>query len=167
MVHQYLLHHRPLGHSRSPQTHLFLCFMLNSIYLSLCVNVLFSLGETSAGKSSVINLILGEEILPNAVLSTTATIFELKYGEKPMIGLHFKSNEGSRDPMYYELTGSKETYEQQITNLAGQKKGRGKVSPYKKVEIFWPHPLFQVILCVYCLFFIEGLNGDTSITLNT
>ncbi|KAL9963754.1 hypothetical protein ACROYT_G027290 [Oculina patagonica] len=100
-------------------------------------------GETSAGKSSVINLILGEEILPNAVLSTTSTIFELKYGEKPMIGLHFKDNDGSRDPMYYELTGSKETYEQQITNLAGQKKGRGKVSPYKKVELFWPHPLFQ------------------------
>ena len=93
-------------------------------------------------------MILGEEILPRAVLSTTLTIFELKYGEKPMIGLHFKENDGSRDPVYYELTGPKETYEQQITNLTGQKKNRGKVSPYKKVELFWPHPLFQVILRV-------------------
>lgn len=119
------------------------------IFISaLCLNILFSLGETSAGKSSVINLILGEEILPNAVLSTTSTIFELKYGEKPMICLHFKDNDGSRDPMYYKLTGPKETYEQQITNLVGHKKDRGKGSPYKKVELFWPHPLFQVILCV-------------------
>ncbi len=115
---------------------------------------MFLLGETSAGKSSVINLILGEEILPNAVLCTTSTIFELKYGEKPMIGLHFKDNDGSRDPMYCELIGSKETYEQQISSLTGQKKDRGKVSPYKKVELFWPHPLFQVILRVVYSFII-------------
>ncbi len=119
---------------------------------------MFSSGETSAGKSSVINLILGEEILPNAVLSTTSTIFELKYGEKPMIGLHFKDNDGSRDPMYYELTGSKVTYEQQITNLTGQKKARGKVSPFKKVELFWPHPLFQVILRAAYYLLPERLN---------
>ena len=114
---------------------------------------LFSSGETSAGKSSVINLILGEEILPNAVLSTTSTIFELKYGEKPMIGLHFKDNDGSRDPVYYELTGPKENYEKQIKSFAGQKKDRGKVSPYKKVELFWPHPLLQVYNLAFCYFY--------------
>ena len=110
---------------------------------------MFILGETSAGKSSVINLILGEEILPNAVLSTTSTIFELKYGEKPMIGIHFKDNDDSREPMYYELAGSKETYVQQITNFVAPKKDRGKVSPYKKIELFWPHPLFQVNCFIY------------------
>jgi len=50
-------------------------------------------GETSAGKSSVINLILGEDLLPYALLSTTSTICEMKYGEKPKIGVHLKQTD--------------------------------------------------------------------------
>lgn len=42
----------------------------------------FISGESSAGKSSMLNLILGEELLPFSVLSTTSTICELRYGKK-------------------------------------------------------------------------------------
>ena len=38
-------------------------------------------GETGSGKSSLINLILGEELLPYSVLSTTSATCELRYGE--------------------------------------------------------------------------------------
>lgn len=92
------------------------------------------------------------------MLSTTSTIFELKYGEKPKVGLHFKGHNDPRDPMYVELTGPKETYEQQIRNLVGRKKDQGKVSLFKKVELFWPHPLFEVT----CVLLSEFLCFKTS-----
>ena len=66
---------------------------LQVFYLNMSYAWKFSSsGETSAGKSSVINLILGEEILPSAVLSTTSTIFELKYDKTPMVVIHFKDS---------------------------------------------------------------------------
>ena len=100
-----------------------------------------SSGETSAGKSSLINLILGEEILPSGTLSTTSTIFELKYDKTPMVVIHFKD---SREPLHYKLVGSKESFLEQITNLVTQENDRGRVSTFRKIELFWPHPLFQV-----------------------
>ena len=105
------------------------------------------IGETSAGKSSVINLILGEDLLPYALLSTTSTICELKYGEKPKIGVHFKqTGSETRQPMFQELaTDGRETYKQQIEKFVSLKSGRENV-PYTKIELFFPHPLFKVIL---------------------
>ena len=100
-----------------------------------------SSGETSAGKSSLINLILGEEILPSALLSTTSTIFELKYDKTPMVVIHFKD---SRKSMRYKLAGPKESFLMQITNLVFEKNDPGRVSSFRKIELFWPHPLFQV-----------------------
>lgn len=104
-------------------------------------------GETSAGKSSVINLILGDDLLPSALLSTTSTICELKYGEKPKIGVHFKQTDTElRKPMFQELvTDGGESYKQQIEKFVSLKSGREEV-PYTKIELFYPHPLFKVIL---------------------
>jgi small GTP-binding protein len=41
------------------------------------------LGEFDAGKTSLINAILGEEIFVSSILPTTATICEISYGPKP------------------------------------------------------------------------------------
>ncbi|XP_078380423.1 uncharacterized protein LOC144663376 [Oculina patagonica] len=100
-------------------------------------------GETSAGKSSIINLILGEDLLPYSILSTTSTICELKYGEKPAIRVHFKDGgEKTREPFYRELGHSSETYKEEIEGFVHLKDDREKGS-YKKIELFWPHPLFK------------------------
>ena len=92
-------------------------------------------------------MILGEDLLPYALLSTTSTICELKYGEKPKIGVHFKqTGSETREPMYQELaTDGRETYKQQIEKFVSLKSGRENV-PYTKIELFFPHPLFKVIL---------------------
>ena len=59
---------------------------------------LFSLtGETSSGKSSLINLIMGEELLPYSLLSTTSTICEVKFGTKRKIVAHFKDKDPDTD----------------------------------------------------------------------
>ena len=54
-------------------------------------------GETSAGKSSLINLILGEEVLPSNFLPTTSVICELKYGKERQIVLHYKEAEFTKE----------------------------------------------------------------------
>ncbi|KAL9963751.1 hypothetical protein ACROYT_G027285 [Oculina patagonica] len=101
-------------------------------------------GETSAGKSSIINLILGEDLLPYSILSTTSTICELKYGEAPAIGIHYKDGSGEyREPFYKELAHSSATYKEEIEGFVHLKDEREKGSPYKKIELFWPHPLFK------------------------
>ena len=100
-------------------------------------------GETSSGKSSLVNLILGEEILPCCTTVTTSTICELKYGERPAMVVHFKD----KDPETGETTKNipfDEPFEQsscrkQISTFV-HKKG----SSFKKVELFWPHDLLQV-----------------------
>lgn len=104
-------------------------------------------GETSSGKSSVINLILGEDLLPHKTLSTTSTICELKYGEKPKIGVHFKdTGTETREPKFHELvTDGEETYKEQIEKFVHLKNEDREKKPYKKIELFWPHPLFKVI----------------------
>ncbi|KAL9963746.1 hypothetical protein ACROYT_G027280 [Oculina patagonica] len=101
-------------------------------------------GETSTGKSSIINLILDEDILPCCILSATWTICELKYGETPAIRVHFKDGSGeTREPFYQELGHSSATYKQEIEGFLYLRDEREKGSPYQKIELFWPHPLFK------------------------
>ena len=101
------------------------------------------LGETSAGKSSMLNLILGEELLPFSVLSTTSTICELKYGREKRIKIHYKKE--GKAPETKHLTETS-PYIDQISEFVHVKSAslREKASSYKKVELFWPHRLLQV-----------------------
>ena len=50
---------------------------------------LYITGETSAGKSSLINLLLNEKVIPIGVLQTTLTICEISYGAKKEAVIHF------------------------------------------------------------------------------
>ena len=111
-------------------------------------------GETSSGKSSLINQIMGEELLPYSVLSTTSTICELKYGPRRRIVAHFKDKDPEtglglkmtslrkNDP---NTASEKESYLQQISSFVHVKSDRKKGSLYKKTELFWPHKLLQVL----------------------
>ena len=47
-------------------------------------------GEFKRGKSTFINAILGQGILPSDILPTTATINRITYGIKPLVKIHFK-----------------------------------------------------------------------------
>ena len=112
---------------------------------------LFLLGETCSGKSSLVNLILGEELLPYSALCTTSTMCELKYGEERKIVAHFKE----QDPktglqtktihLQEQPTGSTEqSYLQQISPYMHEKGDREMGPTFKKIELFWPHSLLQV-----------------------
>ncbi|XP_022801997.1 mitofusin-2-like [Stylophora pistillata] len=99
-------------------------------------------GETSAGKSSMLNLILGEELLPFSVLSTTSTICELKHGRERTIKIHYKDE---RKAPKEKILEESSPYKDQISEFVHVKSAdlREKASDYKKVELFWPHALLQ------------------------
>ena len=91
----------------------------------------------------MLNLILGEELLPFSNLSTTSTICELKYGREKKVKVHFKEEGKDPETKYLEETSS---YLDQISEFVHAKSNsfREKASDYKKVELFWPHRLLKV-----------------------
>ena len=108
------------------------------------------------------NLILGEEILPYSILSTTSTICELKFGEERRIVAHFKdkdpeTGQPTKTILLEEPTGSSEnSYLKQISPYVHLKTDHEKGSTFKKIELFWPHSLLQVIIKVK----INGQSHD-------
>ena len=103
----------------------------------------------------MINLILGDELLPHSVLSTTSTICELKFGNERKIVAHFKDKDPETglatkvirlhktDP---GAASDEQSYLQQISPFVHVKNDREKGSIYKKIELFWPHSLLQVVI---------------------
>ena len=125
-------------------------FLLYNFKLFPFVCLSFSLrniGESSAGKSSFLNLLLGEQLLPSAVLNATSTICEIKYGLERKLVVHYKDG----DPQTGLPTKSiplnqsdQSSYMDQISSYVHMKGDREKGSPFTKVEIFWPHEFLKV-----------------------
>ena len=116
--------------------------------LSLYFHLFILTGETSSGKSTLLNLILGEQLLPYSFLSTTSTICELRYGDTPKLVVHFK-DKGFGDTSRTVLLGkpsegSEQSYLKQISQFVHRKTNRKKGSDYEKIELFWPHNLLKV-----------------------
>lgn len=107
-------------------------------------------GETGAGKSSLVNLILGEELLPYSLLSTTSTICEMRYGQQRKVVAHFKDKDPETGLPTKAFTlveppegATEQSYLQQISPYVHLKGDREKGSSYKKIELFWPHELLR------------------------
>ena len=101
------------------------------------------------------NLILGEELLLYSFLRTTSTICELKYGEQRRIVAHFKDKDPDTGQptkttllREHQTDSSEESYLQQISPYVHVKNDREKGSVFKKIELFWPHNLLQVVVVV-------------------
>ncbi|KAJ7349515.1 mitofusin, partial [Desmophyllum pertusum] len=117
----------------------------HNLYYKLSKSFLYP-GETSSGKSTLLNLILGEQLLPSSMLSTTSTICELKYGATPKLVAHFKDKELPEKTILLSqsMETSQQNYLQQISSFVHVKSDREKGSDYKKIELYWPHSLLKV-----------------------
>ncbi|XP_078655565.1 uncharacterized protein LOC144902179 [Branchiostoma floridae x Branchiostoma belcheri] len=105
-------------------------------------------GETSSGKSTLLNVLLGENILPSSVLSTTSVICEIKYGTKKKAVVHLRNPDPITNQKILELplNGPTEVDLEKISqyvHMKGEERETASNLNCDKVEIYWPLPLLE------------------------
>ena len=100
----------------------------------------------SSGKSSLINLILGEDILPVGLEAVTSTVCEIRYAETRKLLIHRNGQHGSgiEEITLDEPSKEVKSYADQLQEYLSQKDDREKESRYEKCELYWPHELLKV-----------------------
>ncbi|XP_060590684.1 uncharacterized protein LOC132745735 isoform X2 [Ruditapes philippinarum] len=101
-------------------------------------------GETSAGKSSLLNLILGTEVLPHSLLCATSTICRLHNSESKRFEIITDTDEvikievDSNDDPDTQEEKLKEKLKPYVSGTESREQHK-----YKQVEIYWPIPMLQ------------------------
>lgn len=113
-------------------------------------------GTFSNGKSSVINALLGENVLPAYALPTTAVINEVKYGAKKEAVLYFRNPLPEKLPETLSPKAKSHMEKHKNSNVPPLVIDYNEIedyvvipmgedptemlmeSPYEKVELFWP-----------------------------
>ncbi|XP_069125049.1 uncharacterized protein [Argopecten irradians] len=101
-------------------------------------------GETSAGKSSFINLLLGTDLLPTSDLQCTSTICEIRYSQdgKRYAVLHHRSvDRQKRRPENIDLEHGDGV--EILSKVIKKVDEDTEESPYSRVEIFWPIDILE------------------------
>jgi GTPase SAR1 family protein len=93
---------------------------------------LLVIGDFNTGKTTLINALLGRELLPSWAVETTAIINEIKWGASEAALIHFKDGSTQQVPIaelesYVALPPETSNPHDCI-----------KEAPYSKIEIFWP-----------------------------
>jgi small GTP-binding protein len=99
---------------------------LEKIHFNLSV-----LGQFKRGKSTLINALLGEDILPTGVLPLTAIITSLHYSENKMAEVIF--NNGEKKIINYK----------NICQYVTEKENPQNCKEIKEVDIYYPSPLLK------------------------
>jgi GTP-binding protein EngB required for normal cell division len=119
------------------------------------------IGGFSAGKSTIINALLGEDILPAFSYPTTAIINEIKYSEQKKATLFFRNpipknipddfapeaiahikKYGGKNVPPLIISADKETVEKYVVIPEGAE-NMMRESPYKNLELLWPLELLK------------------------
>ncbi|XP_060075713.1 uncharacterized protein LOC132555383 [Ylistrum balloti] len=101
-------------------------------------------GETGAGKSSFLNLILQADLLPTKQLRCTTTIVEIRKSldEKKVARIHYKVQEGERKqrPPTDIIMETENDIREVQARMCFEEDGE---TPYEKIEIAWPFPALE------------------------
>lgn len=103
-----------------------------------------SAGETGAGKSSLLNLILGTEVLPYSSLCETSTIFRLHHSNRKRFEIIYEDN----DSKTVENENDSDLIKKLSEEMSGKNRSDedlGKHKLCRQVEIYWPIPMLQVL----------------------
>lgn len=112
-------------------------------------------GEFKRGKSTLLNAMLGAEVLPAYAIPTTAIINEIKWGDNPHAIIHHLNPKG------YEQIPPRDIKIDEIGDYSIIKEGVDSrlQTPYEKVEIFWPR---EILKNNVALIDSPGLNDHSS-----
>ncbi|XP_046852544.1 dual serine/threonine and tyrosine protein kinase-like isoform X2 [Xenia sp. Carnegie-2017] len=103
-------------------------------------------GETSCGKSTLINLILNEDILPCHTLHKTANIWEISYGGKRTVVVHYKTMNGNEEcpPLPKQIPiESRENCGKSFSEQLESCVANEQLDLIEKFELYWPHDLLK------------------------
>jgi small GTP-binding protein len=103
------------------------------------------LGEFSVGKSSILNRLLDEKILPLDIKPTTSVLTEIKYGEKK--GFFLESQENKKQ----KLT------EDEFQEIAA---GEQTPPPFSKLSLTLPHPILSQNLILIDTPGVHSMNNQ-------
>lgn len=90
-------------------------------------------GLIKAGKSTTINVLLGEALVATGTVEATFNVNWLKYGEKPSLRVHFKDGHPPENKSVEELTA--------LTLRADA--NRTYLVSIKHIEVFYPNRILQ------------------------
>lgn len=103
---------------------------------------LLIMGQFSSGKSAFVNVLLGEKILPENALPSTALITEVYYGTEKKVVMYPRKGkwQGGNEPFEIEPTLEEIKKYSTINNKAGlNKKEANRVdSSFEKMAVYWP-----------------------------
>ena len=110
-------------------------------------------GETGSGKSSLVNLLSGDNLLPTAGLQCTATFCELRKSAKKYAVIHTKGSRKKSTPKILDCGSNEGEFFKKLHYYITFVDEESEESPYEKVEIYWPFPSLEVCLCVCCCYY--------------
>ena len=90
------------------------------------------LGQMKRGKSSVVNALLGADVLPTAILPLTSVITRVRFGSAP----------GAR--IFYQSGMVEETEPERLGEYITEEKNPGNRKQVASAELQWPSPLLQM-----------------------
>ena len=96
-------------------------------------------GETGAGKSSLLNLIMGEHVLPRQVLSSTSTICQIFNSEEKRAVV---IDENDEEIHFHDVTAAT------LSKFVSVDRSGKNTKRYKRVDIYWPLPMLKVTLYI-------------------
>ncbi len=103
------------------------------------------MGNFNAGKSTMINALIGDNVLPTFPLPTTAVMTELRYGEEKKIIMYPKKGEDieGKGDRPFTVPATEDAIEKYVTidNEAGTNVREDSVataSKFEKMELYWP-----------------------------
>lgn len=99
------------------------------------MHIFYQTGETSCGKSSIINLILGEMILPTSITASTSRVCRIKHSKQCMVSTRNSKDEEIESFLFensMEMAKKLETLAQTDDEEISY------------VDIYMPVPLLQV-----------------------
>jgi len=105
-------------------------------------------GEFNRGKSTLLNALFGQEILPIGVTPTTATVTILRYSANPQIQVHYAGG------TVKDLVFSKDAIESVVSSASQA------ATEIEYVEVGIPHPLLQAGMVYVDTPGVADLNRD-------